>query len=102
MYAVTTFANGQLPDASAAICTAATGESLYVKNLILSNVSAGAVAVTLWKTIGADHRQIYKKSLAIDETVSLTGYVLAATEAIRAEASAPTAIDYVIDGLKQT
>ena len=102
MFAVTTFANGQLPDTAAAICTAASGESLYVKNLILSNVTASAVDVVLWKTIGADNRQIYKKSLAADETVSLTGYVLATGEAIRAEASAPTAIDYVIDGLKQT
>lgn len=102
MFTPKTFAHGQISDTAAALYTSPTGKTAYVKNLIVSNTSASAVTVTIWKTIGTDHRRIIKKSLAADESLSLTGYVLAASEAIRGQASTTDVLDYIIDGVEQS
>ena len=102
MYTAKTFAHGQLPDAAAALYTSPTGKTAYIKNLILSNTSASAVVVTIWKTIGTDHRRIIKKSIAAGESLALTGYVLTESEAIRGEATTAAVVDYIIDGVEQS
>jgi hypothetical protein len=102
MFTAKTFAHGQLPDTAAALYTSPAARTAYIKNLICSNTSGAAVDVTIWKIIGANHRRIIKKSIPAGESLALTGYVLAASEAIRGEASTAAVVDYIIDGVEQS
>ena len=102
MFQVATFGDGQVPSTAGVLCTAGVGQSFYIKNVILSNVGAVDVTLTLWKTIGANDRQILSASLTTGETVIGTNYLLAEGESLKAVASSAASIDYVIEGILQS
>lgn len=102
MYEAKTFSHGQLPSAATALYTSPAGRTAYIKNVIFSNVSGSSVDVTLWKTIGASHRQIITKTLAAGESLALSGYLVSPFEALRGFASTAAAVDYIIDGVEQS
>jgi len=101
-FAVTTFADGQLPSSAGTLWTVPAATSDYVKSVSFSNVSAGSVDMTLWVRIGANDRQILKATLAAGETIYASDILLPTGESLKAVASAGAAIDYVAKGVRET
>lgn len=99
-------ADGQLPAAKATLYTVPALTTTLVLNIVLVNVTAGAITVNLYKKkSGGASRRIIDQALSIAANGSVRmkgGFTLEAGAVLEGDASAATSIDYVISGVERT
>lgn len=100
-FAVNPTVAGQLPNAAASLY-AATGESLYVKNITLANRTGGALAVTIYHRVGGVNYAIFNETIAGGAVVTGGGRLIANGEEIWGVAASATSVDYLIDGVAES
>jgi hypothetical protein len=97
---------GQLPNSQTDICDPGASETFLIHNIVLHNTNTVAEVVELWKHNGTTAYQIFKESLAANETLihdfSNDGLVLDGAHKLQGKTTTAAKVTYDINGTKVT
>jgi hypothetical protein len=99
-------ADGQLPDAQAAIYTVPFGAAAYVKQLLLFNTNAAAQTIDVWLNTSGTPRQWHRLVLQENEAAPLLEHgeslQLESGDTVEAVTTTAGAVDFTITGVEET
>lgn len=105
---ITSLADGQLPNAKAALYTVPVSTQVFLSGTLV-NTDASARTINIYvKRSGSVSRRIVPKDMSIAAGASVEfgrdgrPYSLSAGDVIEGDASAATTIDYLLDGVVHT
>lgn len=95
-------AEGQVPNAVAAIYTAPALTVAFIKKMVFTNTSATPQTLIVYVRRATDRVVRHVASMAQWETLEIENIVLSAADSIRAESTTNNVVDYIVSGVEET
>jgi hypothetical protein len=95
-------AEGQVPNAVAAIYTVPAVTTAFIKKMIFTNTSATPQTLIVYARRATNRVIAHVASLEQWETLEIENIVLEAADSIRAESTTNNVVDFIISGVEET